>query len=85
MYIYMYIYIYIYKPYIYAIKKTVCPRGYHNSSVANHALRHMMYGCNIVHHVPKCMSCQKAILLITGIEFGEFFPQNWNLPSSLQK
>ena len=43
------------------------------------------YDCNIFHHVPKCMSCQKAILLITGMEFGEFFPQNWNFPSSLQK
>ena len=54
--------------------KTICSRGYHNGSMANHnhALGHMMYGCNIVHHVPKCMSCPKAILLITRTDFGEF-------------
>ena len=44
----------------------MCPRGYHNSSVANYILEHMMDGCNIVHHVPKCMSYQKAIVVITG-------------------
>ena len=62
VYILIYIYIYIY---IYAIMKTVCPRSYRNRSVTN-ALGYMMYGCNIVHHVPKCMSCQKAIVVITG-------------------
>ena len=46
--------------------KAMCPRGYHNGSVANYALGHIMYGCNIVHHVPKCMSCQKDIVVITG-------------------
>ena len=34
--------------------KTMCPPGYHhNGFVATHAT---------VHHVPKCMSCHKAIL-----------------------
>ena len=36
--------------------KTMCPPGYHhNGFVATH-----------VHHVPKCMSCHKAIVVITG-------------------
>ena len=36
--------------------KTMCPPGYHhNGFVATHA-----------HHVPKCMSCHKAIVVITG-------------------
>ena len=59
--------------------KTMCPPGYHhNGFVATHALGHMMYGstvhqpyifnrtCSTVHHVPKCMSCHKAIVVITG-------------------
>ena len=46
--------------------ETMYPRGYHNGSVANYALGHMMYGCNIVHYMRKCMSCQKAIVVITG-------------------
>ena len=48
--------------------KTICPPGYHhNGFVATHALGHMMYGyVHHVHHVPKCMSCHKAILVITG-------------------
>ena len=29
-------------------------------------LSHMMYRCNFVHHVPKCMSCNEAIDVITG-------------------
>ena len=38
--------------------KTMCPPGYHhNGFVATHALGH---------HVPKCMSCHKAIVVITG-------------------
>ena len=41
---------------IYVIMKTMCPPSYHhNGFVATHA-----------HHVPKCMSCQKAIVVITG-------------------
>ena len=47
----------------------MCPPGYHhNGFVATHALGHMMYGCwaHDVHHVPKCMSCHKAIVVITG-------------------
>ena len=48
-------------------KKTMCPPGYHdNSCVGNHALGHMMYACNIVYHVPKCMSYHKSIVVITG-------------------
>ena len=43
--------------------KTICPAGYHNGHVANHTL---MCGCNIVRHVPKCMSCNKTINVITG-------------------
>ena len=54
--------------------KTMCPPGYHhNGFVATHALGHMMYGYHVyimctstVHHVPKCMSCHKAIVVITG-------------------
>ena len=38
--------------------KTMCPPGYHhNGFAATHALGHMMYGC---------MSCHKAIVVITG-------------------
>ena len=49
--------------------KTMCPRSYHHDGfVATHALRHMMYGWATVHHVPKCMSCHKAIVVITGRE-----------------
>ena len=47
----MYIYIYIY---MYVIMKTMCPPSYHhNGFVATHALG------------PKCMSCHKAIVVIT--------------------
>ena len=47
--------------------KTMYPApGYHhNHFVATHALGHMMYGSH-VHHVPKWMSCYKAIVVITG-------------------
>ena len=64
--IYTNIYMYIY---IYEIMKTMCPPSYHhNGFVATHALGHMMYGYIMitVHHVPKCMSCHKAIVVITG-------------------
>ena len=45
--------------------KTMCPPGYHlNGFVAIHTLEHMIYG--YVHHVPKCTSCHKAIVVITG-------------------
>ena len=38
--------------------KTMCPSGYHhNGFVATHAH---------AHHVPKCMGCHKAIVVITG-------------------
>ena len=33
-------------------------------TLATHALPLMMYSCNIiVHHVPKCISCHKAIVI----------------------
>ena len=53
---------------IYVIMKTMCPPGYHhNGFVATHALGHMMYILTqTVDHVPKCMSCHKAIVVITG-------------------
>ena len=42
--------------------KTICPPGYHRSGfVATHALGQMR--CD---HPPKCMSCHKAIVVITG-------------------
>ena len=38
--------------------ETMCPPSYHhNGFVATHTLGH---------HVPKCMSCHKAIVVITG-------------------
>ena len=44
--------------------KTMCPPGYHhNGFVATHALGHMFPSAQ---HVPKCMSCHKAIVVITG-------------------
>ena len=46
--------------------KTMCPPGYHNGYVANYALGYIIYCCNIVHYVPKCMSCHKAIVVMTG-------------------
>ena len=52
---------------IYVIMKTMCPPGYHhNGFVATHALVHWYQQCGTVHHVPKCMSCHKAIVVITG-------------------
>ena len=49
---------------IYSIMKTSCPPGYHNNGfAATHTLGHMMYSVN---HVPKCVSCHKAIVVITG-------------------
>ena len=44
--------------------KIMCPVGnHHNGFVATHKFGHMM--CT-VHYVPKCMSCHKAIVVITG-------------------
>ena len=48
------------------IMKTMFPPGYHNGYAAKYACGHMMYGCSIVHYVPMCMSCYKAIVDITG-------------------
>ena len=66
----VYIYIYICK------NENNAPSGYHrNGFVAIHALGHMMYGyimctwyimvTSTVYHVPKCMRCHKAIVVIT--------------------
>ena len=57
------IYIYIY---IYVIMKTMCPPCYHYNgfvATATHALGHMMYG----YCVPECMSCHKAIVVISQL------------------
>ena len=44
--------------------KTTCPPVYHhNGFVVTHALEHM-----IVHHVPNCRNCHKAIVVITRKE-----------------
>ena len=40
---------------IYVIMKTMCPPGYHHKGFVA-----------TVHHVPKFMSCHKAIVVITG-------------------
>ena len=51
---------------IYAIMKTMCPPGYYNNNfVATHALRYMVNNAATVHHVPKYMSCPRAIV-VTG-------------------
>ena len=43
----------------YVIMKTMCPPSYHhNGFMATHVLRQI--------RMPKCMSCHKAIVLITG-------------------
>ena len=44
----------------------MCPTGYHNGSEESHALGRMMDSCDIVNHMLKCMSCCKAIVVITG-------------------
>ena len=52
--------------YIYSIMKTICPPGYHhNGFVPTHALGDMMY-IHHINHMPRCMSCHKAIVVITG-------------------
>ena len=34
--------------------------------LVKHSLVHWYQQCTTVHHVPKCMSCHKAIMMITG-------------------
>ena len=64
---------------VYVIIKTMCPLGYHHDEfVATHALVYIMYrsswlwfiisSCMVhtIHHVPKCMSCHKEVMVITG-------------------
>ena len=57
---------------LYAIMKTMCPPGCHSGFVASHALGQMICGCthdsctHDVHHVSKCMTCYKAIVVGTG-------------------
>ena len=55
IYICIYIYIYIYILYIYLYKW----------SLLEHSLVHWYQQCVTVDHVPKCMSCHKAIVVIT--------------------
>ena len=44
--------------------KAMCfPGFHHNGFVATHALGNVMYPT--VHYVPNCMSCHKAIAVIT--------------------
>ena len=54
---------------IYAIMKTMCSPGYHhNNFVATHALGHRTSCAQYtVYHVRKCMSCHKAIVVITAM------------------
>ena len=35
-------------------------------NISEHSLVHWYQQCGTVHHVPKCMSCHKAIVVITG-------------------
>ena len=52
---------------IYVIMKTMCPPGYHHSGfVATPALRLHRLHPFIWPRVTKCMSCHKAIVVITG-------------------
>ena len=45
--------------------KTKCPPGYHhNGFVATNAPGNIMYVQP--HHVPRCMSCHKGIVVTTG-------------------
>ena len=47
---------------MHAIMKTMCPAGYHhNCFMTTHAL----WPKCMIHHVPKCVSCHKAIVVIT--------------------
>ena len=64
---------------IYGIIKTMCPLGYHHITtvayimllavVVEHSLVHWYQQCVTVHHVPKCMSYHKAIMVITGMVY----------------
>ena len=54
MYIYIYIYIYICNHGNWKqCMETMCPPGYHHNGF-------------VTTHVPKCMTCHKAIVVITG-------------------
>ena len=71
MHIYIHTYIHIYLSVylcvcmcVCIIMKTMCLSRYHHSGfVATYAL--MDLGTS-VHHVPKCMNCHKAIVVISG-------------------
>ena len=55
--------------------KTLChPGSHHNGFVATHALG----GHHTVHHVPKCMGCHKAIVLIYNINQSAQISQKQN-------
>ena len=44
--------------------KIMCSPGYHHNGFA--ALMHSCTLWQLIHHVPKCMSCRKAIMVVTG-------------------
>ena len=48
---------------MYAIMKTMCPPGYHHNGFVDSCT---WVHEETVHHVPKCMSYHKAIVVITG-------------------
>ena len=57
---------------IYAIMKTMCPPGCHHNGFCGDSRSKRTWSKTYnphevnVHHVPKCMSCHKAIAVITG-------------------
>ena len=65
----MYIYIYIF---IIVIVLSVCRGSLMTTNITllallvEHSLVHWYQQCGSIHHVPKCMSCHKAIVVITG-------------------
>ena len=55
---------------MYVIMKTMYPPGYHHNGfvatlLVEHSLIHWYQQYVTVHHVPKYMSCHKAIVVIT--------------------
>ena len=65
MYVCMYICIYMLNICNHENNKTMCPPGYHHNGFVETLL--VVFGHDIqLHHVPKCMSCHKAVVVITG-------------------
>ena len=66
-YVYIYIYIYIYILYIYYIyTHTYIYSAIYIERECLSTLLHWYQQCGTVHHVPRCMSCHKAIVVLTG-------------------